>query len=221
MKKLILFIILVSAIGNLNAQRRMENLGRGVVATRTATSSAFISWRLLGNDPKNIGFNVYKSVAGATAVKQNSSVLMGGTNYTDNTMGYTLSNTYFVKPVINSIEQDASGMFTLSANSAIEPCVVVPLKAGSSIHLVSVGDLDGDGEYDFVVDRIDFTTASEKLEAYKKDGTFLWTIDLGTGLNLDNISPGPTVIDVGMWDGFTVYDMCRRRSSVLIPNIRS
>ncbi len=207
MKKLILFIILVSAIGNLNAQRRMENLGRGVVATRTATSSAFISWRLLGNDPKNIGFNVYKSVAGATAVKQNSSVLMGGTNYTDNTMGYTLSNTYFVKPVINSIEQDASGMFTLSANSAIEPCVVVPLKAGSSIHLVSVGDLDGDGEYDFVVDRIDFTTASEKLEAYKKDGTFLWTIDLGTGLNLDNISPGPTVIDVGMWDGFTVYDM--------------
>ena len=207
MKKLILFIVLVLVTGNLSAQRRMENLGRGVVATRTATNSAFISWRLFGNDPKKVGFNVYKSVAGATAVKLNSSVLTAGTNYTDNTSAYAVSNSYFVKPVINGIEQDASGAFTLAANAPSEPCVVVPLKAGSSIHLVSVGDLDGDGEYDFVVDRIDWTAASEKLEAYKRDGTFLWTIDLGTGLNLDNISPGPTVIDVGMWDGFTVYDM--------------
>jgi len=200
-------MVLMLATGTLSAQRRMENLGRGVVVVRTGTTNAFVSWRLMGNDPKNIGFNLYRSTSGGSATKINSAVLTGGTNYTDNAVNLAQDNSYFVKPVINGVEQDASGAFTLTANGPIEPCVVVPLKSGSSIHLISVGDLDGDGEYDFVVDRIDWTNASEKLEAYKRDGTFLWTIDLGTGLNMDNISPGPTVIDVGMWDGFTVYDM--------------
>ena len=46
-----------------DAQRQMENLGRGVVAVRTG-SGAFVSWRLLGLDPSGIGFNLYRSTAG-------------------------------------------------------------------------------------------------------------------------------------------------------------
>ena len=189
------------------AQRHMENLGRGIVAIRTTTANAFISWRVLGTEPQNIGFNIYRSADGGTPEKLNGSVLTGGTNYTDKSLNYTVDNSYFVKPVINGVEQEASGSYTLTTNHAIEPCVVVPLKQGSSIHFVWVGDLDGDGEYDYVIDRLNFNNLSEKIEAYKRDGTYLWTIDLGSGLNLDNISPGPTVIDVGNWDGVTVYDM--------------
>jgi len=208
MKKLFFFIILVLAIGNLSAQRRMENLGRGVVATRTGTSSIFINWRLFGNDPNGIGFNLYRSTAGGEAVKINTSVLTAGTNYTDNSAVMTSANSYFVKPVLKGVEQAASGAFTLSANHAIEPCVVVPLKAGNAIHFVWVGDLDGDGEYDYIVDRLDFTNGGVKVEAYKNDGTYLWTMDMGpNSLNLDNISPGSSTIDVGNWDGLTVYDM--------------
>jgi hypothetical protein len=33
------------------AQRQMENLGRGVVALHSATSQAYVSWRLLVTDP--------------------------------------------------------------------------------------------------------------------------------------------------------------------------
>lgn len=191
-----------------NAQRRMEKLGRGVVAVRTGTNSAFISWRLLGTEDPNTGFNLYKSENGNNAVKLNETVLTKGTNYTDTNLDYTVNNSYFVRTVNNGTEQTTpSDTFTLSSNNTIEPCVVVPLKQGSEIHLVSVGDLDGDGEYEFVIDRIDGTNNSEKVEAYKRDGTYLWTIDLGTDLNFDRYEPGPTVIDMGMWDGITVYDM--------------
>ena len=202
-----LFAMVILMINPAQAQRRMEKLGRGVVAVRTGTSSTFISWRLLATESQYIGFNIYRSAGGGAAEKLNTSVLNGGTNFTDNSMNNSVDNAYFVKPVVGGTEQDASAAFTLPANHSIEPCVVVPLKSGSSIHLVSVGDLDGDGEYDFVVDRIDVATSNEKIEAYKRDGTFLWSIDLGTGLKLDGIFPGPTVIDVGNWDGITVYDM--------------
>src|SRR5205823_6831511 len=61
--------------------RQMELLNRGLVALRTSSTNVFLSWRLLGTDPSNVGFNIYRSTNGATAVKLNSSVLTAGTNY--------------------------------------------------------------------------------------------------------------------------------------------
>src|SRR5215207_4737641 len=71
------------------APRVMENLGRGVVAVRATSTSAFISWRLLGLDPAGIGFNVYRSATGGAPVKLNATPLTGGTNYTDSTANLT------------------------------------------------------------------------------------------------------------------------------------
>ncbi|MBN1515877.1 RICIN domain-containing protein [Candidatus Sumerlaeota bacterium] len=201
------------------AARPMESLDRGIVAVRTGTSSAFISWRLLGLDPSGIGFNLYRSANGGTAVKLNSSVLTGGTNYTDTVSDFTQSNTYYVKPVIGGAEQAASGSFTLSANHATEPCVVVPLNSGAEIHFAWVGDLDGDGEYDFVIDRLNWGS-SFKIEAYKRDGTFLWDVDYGdNSLNQNNIEGGSSVIDVGHWDGVTVYDLNNDGKAEVITKI--
>lgn len=184
--------------------RQMENLGRGVVAVRTG-AKVFISWRLLALDPAGIGFNVYRSAAGGAAVKLNSSVLTGGTNYTDTTADLTKANTYYVKPVVSGTEQAASASFTLTANHADEPVVTVPLRAGNEIKNVWVGDFDGDHEYDYLVDR---AGTPQTLEAYKRDGTFLWSVNLGpNSTNQDNISPGSATISVGMWDGVTVYDL--------------
>ena len=46
------------------------------------------------------------------------------------------------------------------------------------------------------------------LEAYKRDGTFLWRVDMGyNSTNQDGISPGASAISVGMGDGVTAYDM--------------
>jgi autotransporter-associated beta strand protein len=202
---IVLLVNLTVMMGMVNAQRKMENLGRGVVAVRTGTASTFVSWRLLGNEPNTIGFNLYRSTGGGAAVLLNGSVLFGGTNFTDNTADLTKDNAYFVKPVINGTEQAASASFTLTANHAAEPCVRIPIHSGGVIKYVWVGDLDGDGEYDYVIDR---QTSPQSVEAYKRDGTFLWSVNLGKhSINQDNISPGSAAIDVGNWDGVTVYDL--------------
>ena len=72
-----------------------------------------------------------------------------------------------------------------------------------------VGDIDGDGEYDFVVDRMSTTVATnEYLQAYKRDGTFLWQMDMGyNSTNQYNIEPGASAISIGDKDNVTVYDL--------------
>ena len=74
------------------AARPMENLGRGVVAVRSTNTQVLVSWRLLGLDPTGIGFNVYRSAAGGAEVRLNSTVLTGGTNFTDSTANLAQTN---------------------------------------------------------------------------------------------------------------------------------
>ena len=82
----------------------------------------------------------------------------------------------------------------------------VPIRAGSTIHFVWVGDLNGDGKQDYIVDRPYDT--HQKIEAYTDNGTFLWDVDFGVNSeNKDNIEPGSATIDVGHWDGVTVSDL--------------
>ncbi len=190
------------------AARQMENLGRGVVAVRTGYD-IFVSWRLLALDPEGIGFNVYRSTDGGTPVKINSDVLTGGTNFTDKTADRTKANRYFVKPVVGGQEQAESGSFTVEANPDNLPSFTIPIKDGAPIHFLWVGDFDGDHEYDYLIDRqTPVEQGNQKLEAYKKDGTFLWEVDLGpNSANRNNISPGAATVDVGHWDGVTVYDV--------------
>ncbi len=200
-------------------RRYMEKLGRGVVAVRNS-SGVFVSWRLLGTDPENIGFNLYRSTAGGQPVKLNGNVLTGGTNYTDTNAILSLDNTYFVRPVIEGIEQAPSASFTLPSNSPIQPLIVIPLQTSNTdpIHFVWVGDLDGDGEYDFVLDRLNWEGRPQSLEAYRRDGTFLWSVNMGpNSTNTDLIEPGSSAIDVGHWDGVTVYDLdCDGKAEVVL-----
>ncbi|MGS2648258.1 rhamnogalacturonan lyase family protein [Streptosporangium sp. LJ11] len=185
--------------------RPMENLGRGVVAVRSSSRDVLVSWRLLGLDPDGIGFNVYRSTAGGSYVKLNSGVLTGGTNYVDSTADLTRSNSYQVRPVTGGTEQAPSAAFTLTANHATEPVVRVPLRAGGAVKFVWAGDLDGDGEYDYVLDR---QTSPQKIEAYRSDGRFLWQVDMGpNSTNQNNIEGGSSTIDVGHNDGVTVQDL--------------
>jgi hypothetical protein len=185
--------------------RPMENLDRGVVAVRSS-SGILISWRLLGLDPAGTGFNVYRSTdAGGTYTKINASVLTGGTNYLDSTANTAVDNRYRVRPVLNGAETAASGSFTLTANHATEPVVRIPLRAGGPVKFLWVGDLTGDGNYDYVIDR---QTSPQTVEAYRNDGRFLWSINMGpNSTNQDNIEPGSATVDVGHWDGVTVYDL--------------
>ncbi|MCF6466865.1 hypothetical protein FAF44_00345 [Nonomuraea sp. MG754425] len=186
------------------AARPMENLNRGVVAVRASDTDVLITWRLLGLDPDGIGFNVYRSTAGGAGVKLNTDLLTGGTNFVDSTADLTRRNSYYVRPIIDGVWQPASESFLLTADHAVEPVVRVPLRAGGPIRYVWVGDLDGDGGYDYVLGR---QTAPQTVEAYRGDGTFLWSVDMGpNSLDQSTIESGSSTINLGHADGMTVYD---------------
>ncbi|KFZ00325.1 hypothetical protein V500_01096 [Pseudogymnoascus sp. VKM F-4518 (FW-2643)] len=186
------------------AQRPMENLGRGVVAVRSNETAVLVGWRLLGLDDEDIGFNVYRATGSGNPKLLNSKVLTGGTNFQDLDPDLGEANTYHVRPVLNGKEEEKSGTFTLAADNAKEPVVRIPIKAGGAIKFLWVVDLDGDGEYDYVIDR---QTAPSTLEAYRSDGTFLWEINMGpNSKNQNNIEPGSSALNLGHWDGITVYD---------------
>jgi hypothetical protein len=188
--------------------RQMEYLTRGVVASKTNTASAYISWRLLGNDPSNIAFNLYRSANGAAAVKLNGSPITATTSFSDNSLNGSVSNRYFVRPVINGAEQADSESFTLPANAPTQQFQRIPLQIPAGGHLpgttdttehdytytandVSVGDLDGDGVYEYIVkwdptdskdNSQDGYTGPVYVDAYKMDGTRLWRINLGRNI---------------------------------------
>ncbi|MDT0269103.1 hypothetical protein RM844_22710 [Streptomyces sp. DSM 44915] len=185
--------------------RTMERLDRGVVAVRADTTDVFVSWRLSGLDPDGIGFNVYRSTAGGSWTQLNAEVLTDGTNFTDTEADLTRENQYHVRAVVDGEEGEPSAAFTLAADSAEEPVVRLPLRDGGPVKYAWVGDLDGDGAYDFVIDRMD---PEQGLEAYTSTGEFLWSVDLGpNSANQDNIEPGSSAISTGHWDGVTVYDL--------------
>ena len=197
----------------------MENLGRGVVALRTSATQVLVSWRVLGTDPSDISFNLYRSTNGGPPALLNGAPLTGATQFIDATADLTQSNAYFVRPIIFGVEQSPSASFTVPASSTAnaQPFVRVPLQvpAGGttpdsvsytySANDSSVGDLNGDGEYEIIVkwdpsnsqdNSNDGYTGNVYIDAYKLDGTRLWRIDLGR-----NIRAG------AHYTQFIVYDL--------------
>jgi rhamnogalacturonan endolyase len=187
------------------AGRPVEDLGRGVVAVRSSDTEVLVGWRSLVTDTPGLGFHVERSTAGGAWTRLTDEPLTGATNLVDGSADLGQPNSYRVVPVAGGEEQPPSGAYELSADHAAEPVHRVPIEPGGPIKFVWVGDLDGDGEYDYVVDR---QTSPQSIEAYRSDGTQLWTVDLGpNSLDQDNIEGGSSTIDVGHWDGVTVADL--------------
>jgi rhamnogalacturonan endolyase len=186
--------------------RQMERLGRGVVAVRYETSKVFISWRMLGTDPDDIAFNAYRSSRNGSTVKLNDTPILAVTSLVDQLANLTQSNSYFVRPLIKGREQPASQAFLLPANSPIGQYLSISLRTPEeySPNDASVGDLDGDGEYELVIHQVGRgrdnsragLTTEPILQAYKLDGTMLWQINLGK-----NIREG------AHYTQFMVYDL--------------
>jgi rhamnogalacturonan endolyase len=163
------------------AKRQMERLNRGVVAVKV-NNGVFVSWRMFGTDPANIAFNVYRN-----GTKVNSSPITDSTNYVD--AGGSIGSTYTIRPILNGQEQPASESTTALGQNYL----TVPIKApisGYSANDCSVGDLDGDGEYEIVVKWEGATQDNANagitdpvcLQGYKLNGTCLWTINLGRNI---------------------------------------
>ena len=177
-------------------ERVEEKLGRGVSALRTG-EGVYLGWRLLKGDPAAVAFNVYRSTAGGEAVRLNAEPIRQTTDFLDAKAPPDRENSWWVRPVVADREQEPSVRATLAANSPVRQYRAFKVRddiPAASIDKIAVGDLDGDGEYDFILKRpggvIDpsFLTRKSpdtfKIEAYKSDGTFLWRRDLGWSIQL-------------------------------------
>ncbi|MFC0877734.1 autotransporter-associated beta strand repeat-containing protein [Saccharicrinis sp. FJH2] len=173
------FLFLTSI--TLQAQRRMEALDRGVVAVKKG-NGVYLSWRIVANELRNVGFNIYRDGA-----KINSEPIYDSSNFSD--ADGTTDAHYAVAAVKDNVEQIKSQEVAVWGSQYLQ--IPVSSIGGHwdtyTINDASVGDLDGDGEYEIVVKRLPKNTAPEAtdynlLEAYKLDGTMLWRINLGPNI---------------------------------------
>jgi hypothetical protein len=169
----------------------MERLNRGVISVRSGSAN-LVSWRLLGTDPAGVAFNVYR---GSTRV--NASPITGSTNYLD--AGAAAGTAYTVRPVLNGTEYAASEPALQFTNGFLDVPLQVPpggtTPSGEaytySANDASVGDMDNDGQLEFVV-KWDPSNSKDNsqsgytgnvfVDAYRLNGTRLWRIDLGRNI---------------------------------------
>lgn len=187
-------------------EKVQEKLDRGVTALINEKNQVYVGWRLLDTDPEYVGFNVYRTIEGGRAVKLNSKLITKTTDFVDAKPSIGKKCTYFVKPVVKGKEGAASEAFVLTEDAAEHPNYLsIKFNEQYSANRIAVGDLNGDGKYDFVVKQpansIDpgsprKSPSTYKLDAYLQDGTFLWSFDLGWN------------IEQGIWySPFIVYDL--------------
>ena len=172
--------------------RQMERLNRGVVRVNQSGGN-FISWRLLGTDPSGVSFNVYQG-----STKLTSSPITNSTNYFHS--GGSSSASYTVRAVVNGTEQaDSEQSLNISSSGYLSVGLQIPSGGTSpdgvaytySAGDASLGDLDGDGQYEVVL-KWDPSNAKDNsqsgytgnvyIDAYKLNGTRMWRIDLGRNI---------------------------------------
>src|ERR1700678_847018 len=133
--------------------RRMERLGRSVVAINQGDGKVFVSWRLLGTDPDTIAFNLYRKAGDAETVRLNKTPITRSTQHLDTGVDISKGNAWFVRPVLEGREGEARASFKLPANAPARPYLSIPLRTlpGHTPNDATVADLDGDGEYEVIV----------------------------------------------------------------------
>ena len=191
----VVFGVLILFISQSRAQRQMENLGRGVAAINQGGGKVYVGWRLLGTDPENIAFNVYRN-----NTRVNRQPVTESTNLVDDNS--SPDATYTIRAVVNGTEGEPSAPASVWSRNYLS----IPLQTpeGCTPNDASVGDLDGDGEYEIVLHQAPGgrdnsqrgMTGEPIFEAYELDGTLLWRINLGK-----NIREG------AHYTQFMVYDL--------------
>ncbi len=192
MKRLFSFLLLsVMFLCGIQAQRMTQRLGRGVVVS-TAGSTSLVSWRRLAQEPENATYHVYVRPSGGAWTRLNSAPV-ARTCYSVSSSQVPAGSEVAVTLVSARGESEVSTPFSVRSNAwnnvvldiNFETAVLQPNDYRAKF--LWPADLDGDGEMEFVVDRLsteDFTVRSHKLQAYDRTGRCLWTVDMGPNVNI-------------------------------------
>ena len=232
------FAVMLTWTLQVQAQRMQQKLGRGVVAvkrggtsrTTDGGSGALVSWRKLAQESEGTTYNLYQRAQGATGYSKVNTQPISKTNYATTLQPGT---EYAVTAITDGVEGEMSAPFLYKTrkwdnvwfdfdfdNSVIK-------RNDYRTKFVWPMDTDGDGEVDaMLVDRIyagaveidadaggvnagEMTATTDKLQAYRLDGTLLWTIDMGPNCPICG----------GSNDKVVAYDInCDGRCEVIIKS---
>lgn len=204
-KTVLLLLFLFGTITQTYSQRTVEKLNRGLIAIRLNPKQVYIGWRMLGTDPTNTSYNLYFNEKKVTG-----SPFASSTNYTHDV---DTNGTYYVRAIINGIEEPASETATVWTNQYLDIPMQIPAGGITPDNIsytynandCSVGDVDGDGQYEIFVkwepsnshdNSHKGYTGNVFIDCYRLDGTRLWRINLGK-----NIRAG------AHYTQFMVYDL--------------
>ena len=217
-RNLVSLMLIVGASLGINAQPKYdftklqrEELGRGVVAIRQSETETCLTWRYLSSDPVETAFNIYRDGQRVATVPAGAATM-----WVDKQAEGKAAN-YEVRPVVNGTEtHNVDGKYSLAANAGVG-YLNIPLQKPEdgktpsgqtytySANDASIGDVDGDGEYEIILkwdpsnahdNAHDGYTGNVFFDCYRLNGDHLWRIDLGK-----NIRAG------AHYTQFMVYDL--------------
>lgn len=185
-----------SAFGQKSSQFPMERLDRGLVALPAAGKGIYLSWRLLGTDSKNVCFDIERD---GKVIAHHIRV----TNFTDvkgsPAHSYSLIS-YQDEPKMDAPMQREVSKPVKPWTDLYKSLPINRPEGGTAPdgrayvytpNDCSVGDVDGDGEYELIVkwdpsnshdNSHDGYTGDVILDCYKFDGTQQWRINLGKNI---------------------------------------
>ena len=196
MKRLLIYATIALLSVGTQAQTRYdysklstERLNRGVVAVRTPDGKVAVSWRTLSTDPKGQPYDVYRN-----GVKLNTQPLTtGGTFFIDE---HPLDDdaTYEVRATNEAADKSSTSNLVPRISKNAVGYLPIPIQKPEgrySANDASVGDVDGDGQYEIFLkwepwnahdNSHDGYTDNVFIDCYRLDGTRLWRIDLGRNI---------------------------------------
>lgn len=212
-------LLLVGSIFAFSQPYSGEKLSRGLIGIPTEEGMYF-SWRMTLEDAAGLQFDLYRSSGGGAEVKLNKELIDRTSDFLDRTVDYTVDNRWTLKATTGEV-----ATWTRLKGEKRNPYLSIPVCkpedgeiAGESFTYTandcSVGDLDGDGEYEIILKWSPSNskrppqrgfTGNTYLDAYKMDGRRLWRIDLGPNVRSGAATTNFLVFD---FDGDGCAEIC-------------
>lgn len=213
----VLTICLVFSI--LAMAQQAEKIDRGVVALTIDENIIYVGWRLLLDDPEDVAFNVYRKDIGFGGYEViNTHPVASSTNYIDSTAVPGHGYNYQVTAIKMGYETPTRGEAYVFALTGNQPWFSIKLRDEVTLKRVGIGDLDGDGAYDYVLQHPDYNVdpyyrpgywsrspEPYKLDAYSSRGKFLWRHDMGWSIETGTWYSPYMVFDVDQDGKAEVY----------------
>ena len=174
--------------------RIAENLDRGLVAMKRADGSVYLSWRFLSDDTAETSFGVHRTSGKNKATKLAD--VSDSTNFVDTDPPPTGMVDYHIVTKSSGKEPAISKTFTVNLDADAKDYLSIDLAKGvKGFMKPAVGDLDGDGSLDYVIQTPDSYMDPEdgawhksdrtfKIHAHASDGRHLWMNDLGPAIEM-------------------------------------